>query len=464
MKKIILLFTTLITILFVLPHSKINASGQNDEFVILEEGVGKQKLNPECISFERTNVLDVHIWIDGWIRIPSNTVYALYASREATGKLLGEEMISYYLSDGNTFDNVLHSQKWERGGWYAYTYIINKNNEDMYFTIPDFGIPAGLEEDEKYDRFMLQEEKDEFTRTFTGYYFFIPQSSGYKLATSDYTYVTSTRNLLTEDFFKELAIMDPVMGYTTYSMNVDVSNYKNEPGIYPIKYTIESDNGNEYTYTIHVKVVEYFEAVIEGPDEIVICMSEVNDYSFEDFASNFKGVYGEQECELFFSDYYMECFEYLLGKNDYMDLVLSAEFEGGTIAQKEVKLIIINDMCPEIFIRNYVLETSIVSTLSNSEILDYIRQNLGDEYVNSEITIVTNEYKNNEAKIGTYSIVYKIDTNGEIEYGNLSVKVTNNESSGVDTMLIISSIILSTAIIGFTILIVYRKRKLRKIK
>ena len=452
MRKIIFIFLLSIT-MFICKPSK----AQTYEVVKLENGIGKQKLNYEHLAINEENGCTK---LEGYYKIPANTVYAIYASYNFVGSIKDTTEISYKIYNELEDDFKAHTTNWIIGGWYASAYIENNSSQSCYFSIESFGNNGSNNKLVKDKNIIMQQVESKEGSNYKGYYDFVGENSGYVKYddTETYTLVLKEGTSMEMEDFISLLYSTWYDGY----MDPQVStNYKPEVGEYKFSYSYD----DERDIDLNIVVVPEIEPQIVGPELVRVNLSEWGSFSKEKLIAKYSGDYGSQACTIQMTAQGEENYDNLAGMPGNCDIELKGTFTGGKIAYKTIKLQIVNDTRGELFIKSFILTTDTYSNMTEDELIDYIDAQLAlnDYYIPNSVEIIKNNYIGNENKPGRYEIVFKYRQDGEEIYSTLEVTVEESiPPAKIDyTKFIIPSISVM-AIFGMTVYIIILKRKTRR--
>lgn len=458
MKKLL----ALLAVLFLCFGISINQSSAEGDtsFVTREPGLGKQKLDTQDIKYKVSSGLYINFYMDTWYRIPANTVYCLYVSYHGTGDYKPNPMRVQYTDVNHENEEEIVSS-FEAGGWVLHTYLENTKNEDIFFRIVDFNfIYSKIKDGNVRGHFMLQEEKDTSTHTFTGYYDYIDPNSGYKAIDEELTYVSLEGSSLTKEklltYFKAY---DNTL--ETPSLEITEFTYKDEVGEYKAQIYASDKSGNETSYMIRIIVVKALQATIIGPDQINLEMSEIPNYNINDLLSNFKGSYGLQTAVISMDEDDIEQFYLSLSSPGSVELQIIATFSGGKVTTKTITFNVIDDISPDIYVSQLVLDTTTVNSMSADQIQDYIEARLQSEGA-TNVNIVSNTYEGNENVEGTYLVEFTYEVDGKVIESSLAINVEKGDVSetsnnDINYLYIVGASAL--LVVGFTIIKLIRRKK-----
>lgn len=432
-------------------------NAQTTEINKLENGIGKQKLNYEHLEMnDETRCTK----LEGYYKIPANTIYAIYASYNFVGSIGETTEISYSIYNEESDQLSNHTTNWIIGGWYASAYIENNTTQACYFSIESFGNDGSSNKLVNEKNIIMQKVETKDSSNYQGYYDFVGENSGYVKYddTQTYTIVLKEGTPMQEEDFINLLYSAWYDGYMDPQI---YTNYKPEVGEYVFSYSYD----DERDIDLKIVVLPDIEPQIVGPELVTVNLSQWGSFSKDKLIAKYSGEYGSQACTIQMTVQGEENYDNLAGMPGNCEIELRAIFTGGKIAYKTIRLQIVNDTRGELFIKSFILTTNTYSTMTEDELIDYIDAQLAsnDYYIPNSVQIVTNNYKGNENKPGRYEVVFKYRQNGEELYSTLEVNVKESiKTSTIDyTNYIIPSISV-IAVLGMSIYIVILKRKTRR--
>lgn len=459
MKKIILLLSFVLMILITKP---MFADSPQFLYNVLDNGVGLNKLNPDDILYEEDQGKAL-VYLNGAYIIPANTVYAVYASYDFVGDITKSEDCNYGLWDVETQEFAGEDVgSWQLGGWYAHTYIHNTTEKDCYLYIYDFGVHYGYLSKTAKQNVIMQEVKNPNSEEFEGFEYrgYVPfhsESQGYELSNESRTLTVVEGRELTEEDFKDLLILEGFYG-SVEPISIE-SNYESTPGEYTITYNYEGYD----SYVLNVKVIADVMPELDGPGVITINVSDWSNYTKEDLFSKYTPIYGTQDGIVEFSDESETLFKKAIGFPGSTELELVCTFTGGKVITKTITLQVLNDGYVEIYVKNYILKTSVTDEMTEDEIKDYIDANLSFDLgiQVKDLKIISNAYKGNEKRVGKYEVLYKYRVNNQDLLSTLTIEVTSENSNVNWTNIIIPSVS-AILVISMGVILILQRRKQRR--
>lgn len=96
---------------------------------------------------------------------------------------------------------------------------------------------------------------------------------------------------------------------------------------------------------------------------------------------------------------------------------------------------IIDDREVEVYVPSFTIAVSSLSTITNTDITNYISKLLAlKNIIVSDVSVVSNEYENNQGIEGTYKVVYTYNQDGKTYTANCMLNVSNSNTSDIDNL------------------------------
>lgn len=199
------------------------------------------------------------------------------------------------------------------------------------------------------------------------------------------------KETVTGDYFVDILLVDDSNNSTERSLRIEVRDTS-----YPI-IDGPTEITSSYTEILTVEEIKDFYTVQDNYDTL-----EVNDISIvSDFYSSNGSIPGEYE------------------------IVLSVADEAGNITEYLLKIIVIDDVSPVLYLDQYIVVIEAGSTFGENDMLKLLQLSNEITHTNYQVKVLQNEYKGNEDKAGDY--IYKVqltDPKGEeiVQEFKISVK------------------------------------------
>lgn len=280
---------------------------------------------------------------------------------------------------------------------------------------------------------------------------------------SDYdnklTYNEIVNNITVEDDFDGNITSDLLCFYDEYSGSKSLGEYR-------MIFGVADSFGNASVAVILVKVVDITDPIITGPSSLRIEIDNL--ISIEDILKQYQ-VTDNINDDLVIDVSYDE-YSDATSKGEY-SITLSVSDESGNIAFFDIAVEIYDDLRPTISFGDMIINKSESDDLTLVQIKAILKDYLVKNNVKyQKITIISNEYENNEKNIGEYEIVfsyYNLDeevidsiiicVNEDVSFDKgmfITVKKANNKQ------FIISIVLMIMGFVGF---LAYNFRKFFKV-
>ncbi|MCR5786665.1 MAG: hypothetical protein K6G28_03115 [Acholeplasmatales bacterium] len=281
---------------------------------------------------------------------------------------------------------------------------------------------------------------------------FVPLDDYVKYDNNKNVIVTNTKNKINVNLIK-----DSIKSYDLYgvkSTTLVEDNYSSNyltPGDYNVLYKVEDNNGAITNVSFLVHVYKEAVGVIEGPDEVNVYISK--DYGdaemglASDIEKLYKGTCGESEvyfncgfCDQNGDNYDNTISMMTIIKKPgsyYLLLKLIKRSGQKCVATKVIKINVIDDEGPSVYVPNSFVALSDLDNASDDDLYSYFLHIKGflDKDI-SNVVMLSNTYRGHENEIGEYKVVYSYtkDNQTYIEALNLNV------SSNIDTPTVVNNI------------------------
>ena len=157
----------------------------------------------------------------------------------------------------------------------------------------------------------------------------------------------------------------------------------------------------------------------------------------------------------------IEQFYLSLSSPGSVELQIIATFSGGKVTTKTITFNVIDDISPDIYVSQLVLDTTTVNSMSADQIQDYIEARLQSEGA-TNVNIVSNTYEGNENVEGTYLVEFTYEVDGKVIESSLAINVEKGDVSetsnnDINYLYIVGASAL--LVVGFTIIKLIRRKK-----
>lgn len=428
MKKILkTLFIILAAVCVFITTNKSDAA----TFTILDLGEGKSIISQNYMTFDNSSGVYV-VKTTGAFEMKKGEVFAVYGSYSFVGDITKTTGVSYriYNQAGSYKD---YNSKWQVGGWYGTAFLENTTGSDGYIEILDFGVPYGVWADDVVEEVEVRRTSAVGVFNFDGYRVCYVGKE-YYLADDSYTLVLPDNIQLTdEEILQNFKSQD-------YSGNITISiksnNYKKEAGNYTVTIEAKDVYNNVTSYDLNILVYATETPSIIGQDQIYLYLSEFSNFSQENLLNMYSGSYYGYSYNLSLDTSYLNSFYNHYALCDDTELKIDCEFSDGTKISKIIKIYVLDDVAPELFIKKVVYLTEYINSLSIGEIITLINGGLSAQNIEAEnISLIGVDTLPSEA--GTYTLNFAYEENGEKKVGelNLVLKDYYNADTYVSTIL-----------------------------
>ncbi len=398
-------------------------------------GLGKQLLDPNDIGLNSDYTGNKTTFMfSKYLPIPAKTVYCLYVApwiMQMADSFNEAYPIMTYWKDDMKEEAVEEIIDLRNGGWGGYIYIENKTNATRYFAISSLEIRISYDDIPLTadNILMLQKEPNTSTLSFNGYYDYIGQEDYTQATETRYFYTYTGSNLTEADILKLFKARDN--GYDV-SLSIENNQYKDAEGEYPVTIVATDANNNQSKYTLMIRVINQPIPTINGPDTITYYLSKNPAITLNKLLANYTSDYCGVSGTLSLTEDSKFKFYGVIGNHSETTLTLIATFTGGRVATKDIKLVIVDDIAPTIYVTEFTLTTLEANALSLAQLVEHIEKSYKNLYNKNpnEIVIVQNSYTGNEDEAGVYYVTYKCVFGEEEEMGRLKIVVnsTNNKN------------------------------------
>jgi hypothetical protein len=271
-------------------------------------------------------------------------------------------------------------------------------------------------------------------------------------------------NICEEELFKFIKITDNISTNCAYELHIydlffneyKMENLVNAAGDYYLEISaIDEANNKSAQYNTCFKIIDTTPPIIISEKEIYLKDILIEEYDFFNIAE----VYDNSNCtttitiEYYFNN--IEITEYeaksLLLKGNNINIIYNAVDESDNAASKELLIIPIDTLAPEIitnlkdgkiYFNQLILNCTAIDNFDNNPVIEV--------YINNEYIT---DYLNYDFNNGKYTIVIKtVDNSGNMEISEYVITIMSVANSSIEVFLIVITIVISCVYLAIKLL------------
>lgn len=281
----------------------------------------------------------------------------------------------------------------------------------------------------------------------------------YEQAIREGIYYVSIDNIPSSDDIKKmLRANDNSDGDISDRIYLESSIYEGvcEPiGEYKMVYAVKDSANNKETFTITLRVVDVTPPKIIGPSSLVVNMGMNN----EEYYKTLLTVRDNFDLE-----------PILTVKQSNLDpmkpgiyfMIFEAIDSSGNRQEFQMNIRVHDNYAPVITASSIILDVDYANQLTIEQIKEIIGSRV--KVMSDDITIIYNDYTNNEGIPGEYRIEYMYISGEEIITDSVKINVSGEEKESINKEMVIGCSVLGVLIGGLTLWLALKKYKLKKSK
>ena len=244
----------------------------------------------------------------------------------------------------------------------------------------------------------------------------------------------NNQKISVESIKASLTASDDTDGNLTTSITLKADNYSNKfnnVGSHKVVFTVSDKAGNVSDFTVTINVVDNIAPVLSGPTSIDKAYNL--SLTLDDILQQFTVT--DETSNLTWKNISVVRDDYSLNSNTPGSYVIHLQVKDGANNYSEIHTLTINviDDIPPVFIVSGVINVKQSLALSQDDLINILKiKGVYDETTDS-LTVLQNDYVNNENTVGVYDVIYEIANNeGKSRY-SFKVKVHGNSEEVNDT-------------------------------